>query len=201
MRTRARLLEAAKRVFEEHGFLDARISDITKRARLSHGSFYNYFDSKEEIFREMAGSLQERFGMHSMLVPGRLHSLPGPHMRDWFVESHRRFFEEYRKEARIMGLIEQVSRYDDQVRATRLATEKLYYQRAEAAIRALQREGAVDKRLDPTVATHALSALITRFAEMWFVEGQVHCKMEHGLEQITTLCMNALSLKMPPDKP
>ncbi len=52
--TRARLLEAAKRVFEEKGFLDARISDISERAGLSHGSFYHYFDSKEQIFREIA---------------------------------------------------------------------------------------------------------------------------------------------------
>ena len=35
------------------------ISDISKRARLSHGSFYHYFDSKEQIFREVAEA-QER---------------------------------------------------------------------------------------------------------------------------------------------
>src|SRR3954447_6785078 len=52
--TRARLLEAARAVFEETGFLDARISDIAERAGLSHGSFYHYFDSKEQIFREVA---------------------------------------------------------------------------------------------------------------------------------------------------
>src|SRR5262245_4152759 len=57
--TRARLVEAAKRVFEETGFLGARISDISKRAGLSHGSFYHYFDSKEQIFREVA-EMQER---------------------------------------------------------------------------------------------------------------------------------------------
>ena len=49
--TRARLLTAAKEVFERDGFLDARISDIVERAGLSHGSFYHYFESKEEVFR------------------------------------------------------------------------------------------------------------------------------------------------------
>jgi AcrR family transcriptional regulator len=44
--TRARLLDAAKQVFEEDGFLEARISDIAERANLSHGSFYHYFESK-----------------------------------------------------------------------------------------------------------------------------------------------------------
>jgi AcrR family transcriptional regulator len=58
--TRARLVSAAKEVFEQDGFLDARISDIAERAGLSHGSFYHYFDSKEEVFREVAAEVEER---------------------------------------------------------------------------------------------------------------------------------------------
>ncbi len=55
-----RLLEAAKEIFEEDGFLEGRISDIAERAGLSHGSFYHYFDSKEEIFREVAVSVEQK---------------------------------------------------------------------------------------------------------------------------------------------
>ena len=58
--TRARLVDAAKQIFEEDGFLDARISDISERAGLSHGSFYTYFESKEEIFREVALEVEAR---------------------------------------------------------------------------------------------------------------------------------------------
>src|SRR5579872_2358081 len=52
-RTRARLLEAGKAVFERDGFLRARISDISAEAQVSHGSFYHYFDSKESLFQEI----------------------------------------------------------------------------------------------------------------------------------------------------
>ena len=41
--TRARLVEAAKKVFERDGFLNARILDIAETAGLKHGSFYHYF--------------------------------------------------------------------------------------------------------------------------------------------------------------
>ncbi len=58
--TRARLVDAAKEVFEHDGFLDARISDIAEQAGLSHGSFYHYFESKEEVFREVAAEVEER---------------------------------------------------------------------------------------------------------------------------------------------
>src|SRR2546421_12863156 len=59
VQTRARLLEAAKEIFEENGFLEARISDIAERAGLSHGAFYHYFDSKEQVFREIAELLDQ----------------------------------------------------------------------------------------------------------------------------------------------
>ena len=58
--TRARLVSAAKEIFERDGFLDARITDISKRAGLSHGAFYHYFTSKEQLFREVAEIQEER---------------------------------------------------------------------------------------------------------------------------------------------
>src|SRR6516162_9113318 len=59
-RTRARLLEAGKTVFERDGFLQARITDIAAEAQVSHGSFYHYFDSKESLFKEIAEEVEVR---------------------------------------------------------------------------------------------------------------------------------------------
>ena len=195
VQTRARLVDAAKKVFEESGFLDARISDIADGAGLSHGSFYHYFESKEEIFREVAGALEEQLGAHSVVDSGLLDSSSGVSMRDRLTESNRRYLEDYRNEARIMGVIEQVSRYDDEVRAARLARQKQYTDRTETAIRRLQRQGLADRSLDPSIAAPALTAMVTRFAEMWFVQGQVDCSFDDGVEQLGILCMNALQVK------
>jgi AcrR family transcriptional regulator len=52
-RTQRRLLEAAKDEFAERGFHEAAISGITQRAGVALGTFYVYFNSKEEIFREL----------------------------------------------------------------------------------------------------------------------------------------------------
>ena len=59
-RTRARLIDAAREVFERDGFLTARIADIARTAGLSQGSFYHYFESKEQIFREVAAAQERR---------------------------------------------------------------------------------------------------------------------------------------------
>ncbi len=64
-RTRAALLDAAITLFSERGIYLTRVEDITERADVAKGSFYNYFDSKDvlvaEILTEAIRVLDERF--------------------------------------------------------------------------------------------------------------------------------------------
>ena len=190
-RTRARLLAAAKEIFEEHGFLEARISDIAERAGLSHGSFYTYFDSKEQVFREVAAAVDDELGAplsDVILSPSSSRLSPQDRLR----EAMRVHFETYRKQARIMGIVEEVSRYDDHVRDLLLARHRQYTAQVAESIRQLQKRGMADKRLDPDVAAAAVDALTGRFAELWLVQGAVECSFDDAVEQVTRLIVNAL---------
>jgi AcrR family transcriptional regulator len=192
IRTRERLVEAAKEIFEERGFLEARISDIAKRAGQAHGSFYYYFDSKEEVFREVAAAIDERlFAPLDDVILAQTRLAPRQRIR----EAMRRHFESYRREARIMGLIEHVSRYDPEVNAMRLARHQRYTERVAETIRQLQRRKLADPKLDPMVTAAALGALTYRFAEMWLVHGAIDCTTEHAIEQLSRIFENALRLK------
>ncbi len=57
--TRGKLLAAAETEFGENGFHDASISGITQRANVALGTFYVYFESKEEIFRALVAHMSE----------------------------------------------------------------------------------------------------------------------------------------------
>jgi AcrR family transcriptional regulator len=48
---RAALLEAARDAFGELGYEAAGVRDIVRRTDLAPGTFYNYFDDKEAVFR------------------------------------------------------------------------------------------------------------------------------------------------------
>ncbi|MCJ2178195.1 TetR/AcrR family transcriptional regulator [Novosphingobium album (ex Hu et al. 2023)] len=56
-RTLRKLLDAAAIEFGERGFHEASITGITRRAGTALGSFYTYFDSKDEIFRALVDDL------------------------------------------------------------------------------------------------------------------------------------------------
>ena len=59
-RTRARLLEAAEKVFAELGYNDASIVKITEAAGVGQGTFYLYFPGKAEIFDCLVRDLNRR---------------------------------------------------------------------------------------------------------------------------------------------
>ncbi len=58
--TRQRLLDAAEALFGQRGFHDTSIVDITRGAGVGHGTFYLYFNGKEEIFRELVRRLSHQ---------------------------------------------------------------------------------------------------------------------------------------------
>ena len=191
--TRARLVAAAKEVFERDGFLDARISDIAERAGLSHGSFYHYFESKEEVFREVANEVDERLSapMDTVILDPTSTLTPAERIR----EAMRIHLQSYREESRIMGVIEQVSRFDPDVRALRNERHHHYHRAMTDSILSLQRHGLVDPGLDPDVTAAALGSMTYRFPEMWFVQDLFECDFDTGVEQFTRVFVRALGLE------
>jgi AcrR family transcriptional regulator len=53
-RTMAKLTDAGMRVLSERGYHAARVDDIVRLAKVSHGTFYLYFSNKEDLFRALA---------------------------------------------------------------------------------------------------------------------------------------------------
>ena len=58
--TRARLLEAAERIFAEVGYHEASIVKITEAAGVAQGTFYLYFAGKQQVFDELVRDLNHR---------------------------------------------------------------------------------------------------------------------------------------------
>jgi AcrR family transcriptional regulator len=56
-RTRKALIEAASLVVGQHGYAGATVTAITRRARVAQGTFYNYFDTREDLFDQLLPAL------------------------------------------------------------------------------------------------------------------------------------------------
>src|SRR3954453_5709922 len=61
--TRERIVEAASRLFREHGIAAVGLAKIMAEADLTVGTFYTHFESKEALLRDaLLQSLQARHG-------------------------------------------------------------------------------------------------------------------------------------------
>jgi len=61
-KTMRKLLDAAMVVFARRGYHAARVDDIVKVARTSHGTFYLYFSNKEDLLRALVAEAGEVVG-------------------------------------------------------------------------------------------------------------------------------------------
>lgn len=60
LRTRRKILDSALAVFSEHTYYDASIVKITEAAGIAQGTFYLYFESKEQVFHEVVRDLNNQ---------------------------------------------------------------------------------------------------------------------------------------------
>ena len=51
-KTRQRIVECARELFNRRGFSEVSIDEIMRRAGLTRGGFYNHFKAKEELYAE-----------------------------------------------------------------------------------------------------------------------------------------------------
>lgn len=192
--TRARLVEAAKAVFEEKGFHEARISDFAERAGLTHSAFYHYFDSKEEILREVATVIDHTLNAGvDIILDQRSTATP----RERIAAAMRIRLKAHREEARIMNVIEQVSRHNEPVRALWSQFYEQHVKEMANSIEQLQRRGLADPALDPVIVTDALAVMTIRFAEKSLLEEDSGYDFDTGVDQLTRIYINALQLRDP----
>src|SRR3954447_17911590 len=57
---RAKLLIAARKVFAEKGYGEATARDIVRETDLASGTFYNYFDDKQDASMALLNEMSEK---------------------------------------------------------------------------------------------------------------------------------------------
>jgi AcrR family transcriptional regulator len=94
-RTQQRILDAALRAFGEAGYHGSSIERITKVARCSRVAFYQYFASKEDVFRHLAEQVTRQLSASTEMLDPLTPELEGwAALRAWvgrYVEIYARY--------------------------------------------------------------------------------------------------------------
>lgn len=159
-RTRGRLLQAARVIFERDGYFNCKLADITTEAGVSTGTLYNYYRSKEAIFCELIADVVRdiedsvgRIDMHGRRDPVQV-----------LRETNRAYIQGYRRSARLISLLSQAGENSTEIRAHQLALLGQNLDRVTDAIERWQSQGIVHAHLDPAYTAHALTFMTQRMA-------------------------------------
>lgn len=163
--TRNKLVEAGRDIFSRVAFADVRITDITALAGVASGTFYTYFDSKEEIFREIAARVLDEMEAAPTRDPNNVERDP---RRD-IEYATRQYFLCCAKNARIARSIEELQSRDAGVGGARRDVLLKGVRRVERWIRMLQDQGICDQDVDPWPTALALNAMNVSVAYDQFV--------------------------------
>jgi AcrR family transcriptional regulator len=158
-RTRAGLIAAAKVIFEATPFAETRISDITARAGVATGTFYTYFDSKEEVFREVAIEVLAEMSSSGALDPDDLEGGPIHAV----AQATRRYFLTCLHNAGVARSMEQLALSDPYIARARRNTVIIGVKRIEQWIRDLQELGICDTDInawDTAMVLHTMNVRV-----------------------------------------
>jgi AcrR family transcriptional regulator len=167
---RLRLLEAADKLIHEQGFPSLRIEQIVEKAGLSIGTFYLYFESKDDLFINLViqntGLLQRRLEAASMTegtVLQRFDRVLDNYLD--FVKEHERGFLFYH----IAGYVD----------TTVGPLSAWACNQCAASLRPLLEEGMACgeiKKTDPELLSNSMAALTQHIASYWLQHQEVYSR-------------------------
>lgn len=157
-KTRQKLLNVAEEVFGAKGYFAASIIDITQQANVAQGTFYNYFESKYEIYAELIRQLSRDFRIEIKQEVAQAKSQRealeiGIHVFLKWVKNHRNLY----------SIVQQSVLVDEQL-------YRAYYERlAQGYLKGL--EGAIErgefKNLNPETVAYCLMGVTSFIGMRW----------------------------------
>lgn len=189
-RTREKILDAARRVFERDGYLDVKIVDITKEAGVAAGSFYTYFESKEETFRALLDMMRDEILHHEVEQ-----AAPTDDPTESIRRATRTYFESYQKNVGLWRIFEQMAAMDSDFRKARLERARVFSERNTNSIRRLQERGIADPSVPAELASLALSSMVSRLAQLVFNFGFPVEDIDSLVEMVVDIWAKSLGIE------
>ncbi|MEV6350936.1 TetR/AcrR family transcriptional regulator [Actinoplanes sp. NPDC051851] len=160
-RTRDALLVAGREILETRGWTGFTPEAVAGAAGVSYGTFYTYFESKDDLLRSIVRIVAEQMFTESLVAPD---TADDPYVR--IVESNRGYLRAWRNASRVLRMVEQGADTDESLRQMLLEVRELYVHRGAEGLRRLQEAGLANPELDPRLTAITLGAMVEQMAHV-----------------------------------
>ena len=160
-RTRNRLLLAAYEQFSETGYRGTKVGDISERAGVSLGTFYQYFHSRDDVM----SSLVAEYVRGSIDLPPWRFS----HGDHGIRRLLHHYVENYAVTAAFQGVWEEATHVDEVQANVRRDLSSFMTERIEDEFVRAQRAGKLVADVDARELARALTAMVDRYCYLTYV--------------------------------
>lgn len=197
--TRRAFQQAARTIFARDGYVKSRLSDIADEAGKSVASFYNYYDSKEELLVDIAADFDEEL---QALVAKPFRS--GLEVDEALRQSISDFWYHYRRRLPEVVGIFHASLVDPAFAARWRKIRTNGTVTIARGIRQAQADGFAPG-IDPLIAASALSGMMEHFCYVWQAQGgddiDQELTDELAIETLSNLWIHAIYWRAPTSDP
>jgi AcrR family transcriptional regulator len=175
-------------VFEEKGFNNTRVKDITKRANTSVGNFYNYFNSKEEVIEVLISGLAELMisKFRELFVYFEQDRIPPISAVKNLFQGYAKMFRE--KKESFLIFFEQMGGMDQKYRDKRNEILDNFTYEVEKIIAKLIEKGARDQ--NPKVTARVWTSTVLGVF-IWWIRTDFELEEEELIENLTDVLVKA----------
>ena len=150
---------AARRAFEEQGYVETSVSHIVRVAGGSRASFYSYFDSKDDALSVLVNELTEDlFAAATQPVEGATTPF------ETLSATIRQFMHAYRDRAALLLILDQATTVNDVFLALRLEIRARFADSLESTLTLRRHRRPDPDDLDPRITAIALGGMVEDMA-------------------------------------
>nr|PZM90695.1 MAG: TetR family transcriptional regulator [Pseudomonadota bacterium] len=192
---RARILEAASRVFASKGFFAATVAEVAREAKVADGTIYLYFRSKDDLLLRLVEARMNALcrAMQEVLAP-----IEDPVEKlSAFIRYHLEMVERSPEEAQVLIVELRQSGPDLKRELAELMRPYL------AMLQRILEEGiarGVMRPLDPRAVRHAIFGALDEVALAWLLRGR-RFDLAQNAEQLAELFVGGLAQTSPRSTP
>lgn len=193
-RTREGLVLAGREVLESQGWSGFSPEAVAQTAGVSYGTFYTYFESKEDLLHTVLRSVAGEMFTSSLVPPD---TTDDPYTR--LVESNRRYLRAWDQASRVMRIVEQGAVADEGLRQTVLEIRELYVSRSTEGIKRLQEAGLANPGLDARLTAIALGSMVEQVGHVLDTLAEAFDE-DAVVDHLSRLWASAIGLRGAPDE-
>lgn len=172
-RTRTQILDAARQVFAQDGYVGATMSRVAEAAGVSLGGLYRYFTNKEDVFEALIGDIHEELYRASGTPEHDFRTTPF----DALLDANRGYLQHYYTNRDVMRALIEAANVDARFREFWWDMRNRHIERF---VDALHTQHNIDQIGDlPTrLAAEAATCMVEQSAYVWYAQEQ---QREHAV--------------------